>query len=33
LHGIAIDRIADGKLAESWILIDPLPSTANQTAE
>src|SRR5215218_7985956 len=27
LHGIAIDRIADGKLVESWVLIDPLPST------
>jgi hypothetical protein len=32
LHGIAIDRIADGKLAESWILIEPLPSNPGPAA-
>jgi steroid delta-isomerase-like uncharacterized protein len=26
LHGIAIDRLADGKLIESWIQIDPFPT-------
>lgn len=26
LHGIAIDRLADGKLIESWIQIDSFPA-------
>ena len=26
LHAIAIDRLVDGKLAESWVQIDPVPA-------
>jgi predicted ester cyclase len=30
LHAIAIDRMADGKLIESWVQIDPFPAIRGQ---
>jgi len=33
LHAIAIDRMADGKLIESWVQIDPFPAIHSQPSK